>query len=112
MWIKYDNRARGDGSARRGGGRGLILGVGDGERARGEGGGWIPLEGSSARGSVSVVCVYGELLRVCVGQGPVNARRGQACVNLLVCLLLVEKKIWKDCNQESLISSAKPGCAG
>lgn len=31
MWIKYDNRARGDGSAERGGGRGLILGVGDGE---------------------------------------------------------------------------------
>lgn len=32
MWIKYDNRARGDGSVQRGGGRGLILGVGDRER--------------------------------------------------------------------------------
>lgn len=31
MWIKYDNGARGVGSAQRGGGRGLILGVGDGE---------------------------------------------------------------------------------
>lgn len=28
LWIKYDNRARGDGSAHRGGGRGLILEVG------------------------------------------------------------------------------------
>lgn len=37
MWIKYDNRARRDGSAQRGGGRGLILGVGEGERARGGG---------------------------------------------------------------------------
>lgn len=31
MWIKYDNRARGDGSEQRHGGRGLILGVADRE---------------------------------------------------------------------------------
>lgn len=30
MWIKYDNRAKGDGSVQDGGGRGLILRVGDG----------------------------------------------------------------------------------
>lgn len=35
LWIKYDNRARGDGSVRKGGSRGLIPGVGEGGRRRG-----------------------------------------------------------------------------
>lgn len=37
MWIKYDNRARGDGNEQRHGGRGLILGVADRECVLGGG---------------------------------------------------------------------------
>lgn len=53
MWIKYDNRAKGDGSAWGRGCRGLIFRVGDGESGK---------EGGTAFPKMAGVCV-GMILR-------------------------------------------------